>query len=59
MKNKVAEITLYFWLLKIIATTLGETAGDMFSMTMGMGYTASFILTVYFIGFIIFSNCLT
>lgn len=27
MKNKVAQIAIYFWILKIIATTLGETAG--------------------------------
>jgi uncharacterized membrane-anchored protein len=26
--NKVAQVTLYFWIMKICATTLGETAGD-------------------------------
>jgi uncharacterized membrane-anchored protein len=36
--NKVARITLLFWVMKIIATTLGETLGDFFSMTVDLGY---------------------
>lgn len=50
--NKVAEITLLFWLMKIVATTLGETLGDHLSMTLNLGYltgimiTAGFFLTV-------------
>ncbi|WP_417370233.1 hypothetical protein [Flavobacterium beibuense] len=53
--NKVAEITLIFWLMKIIATTLGETLGDFLSMTLNLGYavgigiTATFFLTVLLI----------
>jgi uncharacterized membrane-anchored protein len=39
--NKVAEVTLLFWVIKIIATTLGETAGDLLSMTMNVGYGTS------------------
>src|SRR6266480_1555233 len=39
--NKVAEITLAFWVMKIIATTLGETGGDLLSMTLNVGYAAS------------------
>lgn len=35
---KVPEITLGFWLIKIVATTLGETAGDAVSMSMHVGY---------------------
>jgi uncharacterized membrane-anchored protein len=35
---KVPEITLGFWLIKIAATTLGETAGDAVSMSMNLGY---------------------
>lgn len=42
--NKVAQITAVFWLMKICATTLGETAGDLLSMTMGIGYAASSII---------------
>jgi len=36
--SKVPEVTLMFWLLKIAATTLGETAGDAVSMSMNLGY---------------------
>lgn len=35
---KVPEVTLGFWVLKIIATTLGETGGDAVSMSLGTGY---------------------
>jgi uncharacterized membrane-anchored protein len=35
---KVPEVTLVFWILKILATTLGETGGDAVSMSMGLGY---------------------
>ncbi len=36
--NKVAQVTFAFWVTKIFATTLGETAGDLISMTLGLGY---------------------
>jgi uncharacterized membrane-anchored protein len=39
--NKVAQVSLYFWIIKICATTLGETAGDLLSMTMNVGYGLS------------------
>jgi len=42
--SKVAAITIWFWIMKIAATTLGETAGDMLSMTWDIGYAASSIL---------------
>lgn len=42
--SKVAEVTLVFWIIKICATTLGETAGDLLSMTLGIGYAASTLL---------------
>jgi uncharacterized membrane-anchored protein len=38
---KVPEVTLIFWLIKIAATTLGETAGDAVSMSMDLGYLAA------------------
>ena len=48
--NKVAQITIYFWIMKICATTLGETGGDMVSMTMNVGYaTSSLILLSVFL----------
>lgn len=39
--SKVPEVTLIFWLIKILATTLGETAGDAASMSMDLGYLLS------------------
>jgi len=38
--SKVPEVTLLFWIIKIAATTLGETGGDAVSMSMGLGYLA-------------------
>jgi uncharacterized membrane-anchored protein len=46
--NKVAEITLIFWIVKILATTLGETLGDMLSMTFNLGYTEGLLITTSF-----------
>jgi uncharacterized membrane-anchored protein len=39
--SKVPEVTLLFWIIKIAATTLGETAGDAVSMSLGLGYLMS------------------
>src|ERR1700721_345278 len=36
--SKVPEVTLVFWILKIAATTLGETGGDTITMTLNWGY---------------------
>ena len=46
--NKVAEITLLFWLMKIVATTLGETLGDFLSMTLNLGYLTGLVITAGF-----------
>lgn len=46
--NKVAKITLLFWLLKIVATTLGETLGDFISMTLKLGYVVGISITLAF-----------
>ena len=35
--NRVPEITLFFWVIKIMATTVGETAADFLSFTMKLG----------------------
>ena len=42
--NKLPQITLAFWILKICATTLGETAGDLLSMTLNVGYAVSSLM---------------
>lgn len=49
--NKLPAITASFWIMKIIATTLGETGGDWLSMTMNLGYLVS--TAIFFILFII------
>lgn len=41
MLSKVPEVTLVFWIIKILATTLGETGGDAVSMSMNLGYLLS------------------
>lgn len=46
--NKVAKITLIFWIMKIVATTLGETLGDFISMTLNLGYLVGLLVTLAF-----------
>lgn len=46
--NKVAEITLLFWVMKIVATTLGETLGDYLAMTLNLGYATGILITAAF-----------
>lgn len=46
--RKIPEVTLMFWVMKICATTLGETAGDLLSMTMHVGYAVSSIILLGF-----------
>ena len=49
-KNKLPELLLVFWVIKICATTLGETGGDLLSMTLNIGYTyTSLILLAVFL----------
>ncbi len=44
--NKLPQITLAFWVMKICATTLGETAGDLLSMTLDVGYAVSSLILI-------------
>ena len=46
--SKIAQITLLFWLMKIVATTLGETLGDYISMTLNLGYGNGIAITLTF-----------
>jgi uncharacterized membrane-anchored protein len=46
--SKVPQVTLAFWAIKILATTVGETGGDALSMTLNLGYAVS---SVIFLGF--------
>ena len=45
--TKVPAVTLGFWVIKVLATTLGETGGDTVSMTMNLGYLVG---TAIFLG---------
>ncbi len=53
--NKLPQVTVAFWVMKICATTLGETAGDLLSMTMNVGYAVSslILLSFFFVTLII------
>lgn len=52
--SKVPAVTLSFWIIKILATTLGETAGDALSMSLNLGYlVATAIFAAIFIGAVI------
>lgn len=51
--NRVPEIMVLYWVLKIASTTLGETGADMFSMTFNLGYASTVFL---FLG--VFAVCL-
>src|SRR3954463_9507288 len=50
MFSKVPKVTLMFWIIKILATTVGETGGDALSMTLELGYLVS---TMIFLGFFV------
>jgi uncharacterized membrane-anchored protein len=48
--SKVPQVTLMFWLIKILATTLGETGGDAVTMTLNLGYAVGSLI---FLGFFV------
>ncbi|MEC0236390.1 hypothetical protein P4H71_18875 [Paenibacillus kribbensis] len=53
--QKIAQVTAIFWIMKICATTLGETAGDLLSQTLNVGYAiSSMILFSIFLVSLIF-----
>ena len=46
MMNKVPEVTLYFWIIKVLCTTVGETFADYLNSNLGFGINN----TIYFMG---------
>ena len=44
MLNKVPEVTLFFWVIKVLATTVGETAADYLNDNLGFGLTGTTIV---------------
>jgi uncharacterized membrane-anchored protein len=54
MLNKVPEVTLYFWVIKILCTTVGETAADLMNEELGLGLTnTTYIMTAGLIAVLI------
>jgi uncharacterized membrane-anchored protein len=52
--NKVPAVTLAFWIIKILATTVGETAADLLSTRLGLGLTVtSYVMSGVFVVFLI------
>ena len=53
--NKVPEVTIYFWVIKVLATTVGETAADLLSTRLNLGLTiTSYVMSAVFILALIF-----
>jgi uncharacterized membrane-anchored protein len=52
--SKVAQVTLSFWIMKVLATTLGETAGDFISMTLNLGYYVGLAITFAILALVLF-----
>lgn len=50
MVSKVPHVTLAFWIIKILATTLGETGGDAVTMTLQFGYAVGSLIFLVFFG---------
>ena len=45
MLNKVPQVTVLFWIVKICSTTVGETGGDFLNVTLGLGLTGTTVIT--------------
>src|SRR6059058_5423474 len=54
MLNKVPLVTLYFWIIKILATTVGETGADFLNFNLGLGLSLTSLLAgVFLVGFLV------
>jgi uncharacterized membrane-anchored protein len=56
--SKVPEVTLVFWVIKIAATTLGETGGDTVTMTLNWGYLAGTVLFLVLLAVLVVTQIL-
>jgi uncharacterized membrane-anchored protein len=55
MLNKVPEVTFYFWIIKVLATTVGETAADFLNDNLGLGLTkTTLVMSVLLIAALVF-----
>src|SRR5258708_13383385 len=48
LASKVPQVTILFWVIKILATTVGETGGDAVSMTFNLGYAVASVIFLSF-----------
>src|SRR4030081_3456522 len=54
MLNKVPQVTVYFWIIKVLATTVGETAADFLSTTLHLGLVlTSYVMSALFVAALI------
>lgn len=51
MLNKVPYVTLYFWIIKILATTVGETGADFLNIRLGLGLNLTSLVMTVLLGF--------
>lgn len=51
--NKVPEVTVYFWIIKIMATAVGETAADFLNMNLGLGLTTTSAVMAVLLGVVL------
>jgi uncharacterized membrane-anchored protein len=55
MLNKVPEVTIFFWIIKVMATTVGETAADYLSVDLNLGLTVTtYVMTALLIAVLVF-----
>src|SRR3954471_22389824 len=53
MLSKVPEVTIYFWIIKILCTTVGETAADFLNINLGLGLTGTTIVMSSFLAIVL------
>lgn len=53
MLNKVPEVTVYFWIIKVLCTTVGETAADFLNFNLGLGLTITTIIMSAFLAVVL------
>ena len=54
LRNKVPEITIFFWIIKVLCTTVGETASDFLNVNLGFGLTGTAIAAGILLAIILF-----
>lgn len=54
MQNKVPQITIFFWIIKVLCTTVGETAADFLNINLGFGLTGTSIVMAVLLVIIMF-----